>query len=470
MADVTVNFKGDSRDLSKEADKAKSKLKEVGKEGQKAGKATKQGFKSATGEITDFSAGINLISTGLSALAISAKRSFATFEAEANRSLSAVNAVLNNFNVSIGNLPDVTFDSRDALVELGRDAEARMKELNQALDDRGLFTRLQENETILQGTAKAAAGIVGLFSDQFQASQGVTSSLVSQRDEQKKIAEFARDQLATLEARQRLLKAAGSAGAAITPGNLDQGPVTPGPKFITPGISAPDFSFGALPDSDSAFGGREFDESIAEATLNIRNFETAVKAGLVPSLEAMQGRTDLLRERLLTMIEQGVSPASVGFQQLQEQLRAAEAELQAVEASAFANEVAFTVFSDSAQEALEAIIFKTNSLNDALKNVGRRLLSTFLTAGVNVGIGAITGNPLSFGNALAGAVGIPVGASSAAPTADLSKATLSSSQLSSFGGAKVQVEATATRISGGDLLLTIQEAQNTRGTGGINIS
>ena len=474
MADVRVDFTGNTRGFKKAVSEVISLYRRVGGAAKRASASIKGGFKSATGVITDYASGLTLIEQGFGALQQSAKNTFNTFEQDANRSLAAVRAALGDLSVEIGKVPELKFTDPQSLTEFGRQAQEQVRLLNEQLDDRGLGARLQANETILSGFAKTLTNVTALFSNQVRVSEAQTRALLAQREEAQEIVNFTQQQLELLRQQDKIRKAAGSAGAGIKALESPDvaRPISPKSFAELEREERDKFALPDLPDRDSFV--RLFDvdrdESIANATKSIRDFETAVKAGLVPSLEAMQGRTDLLRERLLTMIEQGVSPASVGFQQLQEQLRAAEAELQAVEASAFANEVAFTVFSDSAQEALEAIIFKTNSLNDALKNVGRRLLSTFLTAGVNVGIGAITGNPLSFGQALGTAVGIPVGASSAAPTADLSKATLSSSQLNSFGGAKVQVEATATRISGGDLLLTIQEAQNTRGTGGINIS
>ena len=469
MADVRVDFKGNAKGVEKAAEKAKAEIKKVS---TAAKKSTAQLEADARKQEKIYNIAFGAITGGFAALAVSAKNTFKTFREESERSLAAVRAALGNISVEIGNVPGLQFTNREDLVQFGRDAQAEVNRLNGALDNTGVVTRLQENDTVLKGIVNTSVNIVGLFSDQVRAQQAQTQELLRQRKLAQERVNFAKQQLELIEQQRRVTGGATAAGAT-TAQDFDTGPGRiGGDLFLTPGNTrrSDPFSFGALPDAGAAFFGDDFDESIAEATLNIRNFETAVKAGLVPSLEAMQGRTDLLRERLLTMIEQGVSPASVGFQQLQEQLRAAEAELQAVEASALSNEVAFTVFADVANQALDSIIFKTESLSGALRNVGRNLLSTFLRAGVNVGVGAITGNPLSFGNALAGAVGIPVGASSAAPTADLSKATLSSSQLNSFGGAKVQVEATATRISGGDLLLTIQEAQNTRGTGGINIS
>ena len=494
MADVKVNIKGDASDFNKAVDSAKQSVKgfskEAGSASKTAGTNLTGGLKSAASAAVSFATvmsglfafdvleeAVSFIKTELAEAWNAPKRA----AEEAGQAFADALSGITNFN--IGDIGKFNIDSQQQVVDLARESEARVKELEEGLKNiEG--GKVKQGFRFLEAAGVGLKGIVGSIDD-------ITTTTVSQEqaainaartvlEEEKKVLALFQSQVAAIETRNRAAARLGRSGVEqevstpksekvdfnqlIGPGTLG------GDLFLSPGSSQDPFSFGALPDAGAAFFGDNFDESIAEATLNIRNFETAVKAGLIPGIDALQGRSDLLRERLLTMIEQGVSPASAEFQELQGRLNAVETELQSVEASALSNEVAFTVFADVANQALDSIIFKAESLSGALRNVGRRLLSTFLTAGVNVGIGALTGNPLSFGNALAGAVGIPVSAGSAVPDANLSEPTLSSNQLNSFSGVKVAVEAKATRISGGDLLLTIQEAQNTRGTGGISLT
>ena len=467
MADVKVNIKGNSKDFEKAAENAKKKIKEVSKQAKKSSAEIEA---AARLQAVAYDAAFNIISKGFEALAVSAKDTFRTFREESDRSLAAVRAALGNISVEIGNVPGLRFTNRDDLVAFGREAQEQVNQLNAQLDERGLVTRLQENDTVLKGIVNTAVNITGLFSDQVRAQQGQTQALLEQRKLALERVNFAKQQLALLREQKKVQDDATGAGATGAP-NFDTGPGRiGGDLLLTPsGGSAPDpFALPSLPDSDFAFGNREFNEEIAEATKNIRDFETAVKAGLVPGFDAAQQRVDLLRERLFVMIENGVSPASSQFQQLSAQLASAEEELEGVGNAALANEVAFTIFSDVANQALDSIIFKTQSLQSALRNVGRQLLSTFLRAGVNFGLAAITGNPFqNFGQALGSAVGVPLSAS--VPAADLSKPTLSANQLNSFNGLKISVEPTATRISGGDLLLSIRDAQNRAGRGGGRI-
>ena len=467
MADVKVNIKGNSKGLEKAANDAKKQIQKISKE---AKKSTAQIEAEARKQEQVYKLAFGAITGGFTALAVTARNTFKTFRDESERSLAAVRTALGNISVEIGNVPELQFTNREDLVAFGRNARQEIEQINAQLDERGLLTRLQQNDTILKGVANTAANITGLFSNQFRVSQSQTEELIRRRGVQQAIVDDVQKELELLRQRNKIAAAAGSAGATGAP-NFDTGPGRiGGDLLLTPsGGNAPDpFALPSLPDSDFAFGNREFNEEIAEATKNIRDFETAVKAGLIPGFDAAQQRVDLLRERLFVMIENGVSPASTQFQQLSAQLASAEEELEGVGNAALGNEVAFTIFSDVANQALDSIIFKTQSLQSALKNVGRQLLSTFLRAGVNFGLAAITGNPFqNFGQALGATVGVPLSAS--VPAADLSKPTLSTNQLNSFNGLKISVEPTATRISGGDLLLSIRDAQNRAGRGGGRI-
>ena len=131
----------------------------------------------------------------------------------------------------------------------------------------------------------------------------------------------------------------------------------------------------------------------------------------------------------------------------------------------------FATVGDVGVGVLDGLIFKfeeatdaAGKLRNALRSIGSRLLNIGLGAVVNAGIGSITGNPLSFGEALAGAAGIKL-----PNPLDTGSANRGSFDTPVIGGAQ-KVEVTAARVTGGDLLFSIQEAQRTRGVGGINLS
>ena len=325
-----------------------------------------------------------------------------------------MSGALNGINIDIGQIPTLTVDSRDALVQLGRDAKAEIGRLNEELDRQGLLVRIQESDTFLKDYANTAADVVGLFSEQFKTSQALSQSLLSQRKEQELIANFAQDQLAALDAQKKIQDALSAAGGSVkTETEIDIGPGTVGGLILdAPSFREAErrikerFAVGALPDSTSAPTGDGFSEAIAEATKEIRLFDQAVNAGLVDGVDVARERVGLLTDRLRVMLEEGVSPTSQTFVELKSELDTARESIASLELAVQGNAIAFNIFSDVAGQALDSVIFKVNSLKNTLRGVGRQLLSTFVRAGVNVGIGALTGNPLSFGSALGSLVGV----------------------------------------------------------------
>ena len=471
MADVRVNIKGDSSKLNSEVDKAKRKIRGLGDEAKKASKKTKTGFLESVKSLNLMNPAVASISAGLGALAVTARNTFKVFADEAARSARAVNTALGTIKFDVGDTPDLRLTNRDDIVALGRDAAERVNQINSQLDQRGLLVRLQQNDTVLQGVANTASNIVGLFSDQFRASQGNTEELLRQRQEQQAIVDATKQQLANIEAIRRLRGQATGAGADDVPtfSFAADAPRSAGPiSFLNQGnlFDREDpnrFSVGALPDAPV----KQFNDDIADATLEIINFDRAVNAGLIGGIDAAQERVGLLTDRLRVMVEAGVSPASVGFQELQGDLQVAQMELEGMQSVLQGNAIAFNIFSDVAGQAIDSIIFKVDSLKDTLRGVGRQLLSTFIRAGVNVGIGALTGNPISFGSALGSLVGVG-GAATGATGLD---AAIAPAQVNALAGGSAQkLEVTALRVSGGDLLLGLQEAQGKRGSGGIDIS
>ena len=529
MTDVKVLFTGDTSSLSKAAKDAVDKLKTVDKAASTAQKSTaglstaaqglQKGLSSATGgtrqaqiALTNFNRVVQDAPFGFIAIQNNIDPlidSFVNLRRETGSSRKALGALVGAFSGPAGILTAVSIASTAFLAFGDKIADAFNKGKKAAEDAKKAFSSVLDDTISFEGLQGERIEFRSIESVQ-RAIKAVSEQISTT---EKDIARFEKQRVAAgFAAGTQALNGGGSGQAEAE--RLQQSIInsearldklrqtlvsfeTAAVKFrasedlkgILSGLGDSDLTiqdnpFAPLSNSISAFN-QEADKlrslSIPDLSnlfsedptsdldriiLKMGNVRRAVEEGILTSAEGTRREFALLQQQLLLLSESGLT----GFDQLVGRLSELRTELGSTTETSEDVGVAFEIFSSTAQEALEAIIFKTNSLGDALRSVGRRLLSTFLTAGVNVGIGAITGNPLSFGNALAGAVGIPVGASSAAPTADLSKATLSSSQLNSFGGAKVQVEATATRISGGDLLLTIQEAQNTRGTGGINIS
>ena len=200
-------------------------------------------------------------------------------------------------------------------------------------------------------------------------------------------------------------------------------------------------------------------ESIAEATLRLRDFDRAVNAGLVVGLDVAQQRIDLMRERLLTMLQEGVNPADAGFQRL---LQTFKEQADAVRNNA----IAFTLLEDFAGQALDAILFKAESVADSLRNIGRQILGILARAGIRAGLSAITGNPLSFGNALASVVGVPlsVGDITASTATGVTGGKVPSVQpnfLQGAGSIQVEVVPRFERVSGGDFVIGFNQAEST---------
>ena len=143
-----------------------------------------------------------------------------------------------------------------------------------------------------------------------------------------------------------------------------------------------------------------------------------------------------------------------------------QGKIAAMNAELARNAVTFSVLEGIGQEVLSGIAFKFEEATSAaakfrntLRGIGNRLLDIGLSAGLKFGIGALTGNPLSFGSALGAAVGIPGLGGDGGATAAVSAAA------EGVVGRSQQLEVKALRIGGGDLLLTLQEAQGRRGTG-----
>jgi len=221
------------------------------------------------------------------------------------------------------------------------------------------------------------------------------------------------------------------------------------------------FRLGPLPNI-----AENFNDPIAEATTNLLNFEKAVNTGLVTGVEAAQQRINLLTTRLRVMIAEGVNPASSIFRELQADLNVAQSEFDSLNKSIEVNQIAFDIFTDAGGQLLDSLLDKTQSLGDALRNVGRQLLSF----GLNLGLSAV-GKALFPG--IDGLIPLASGGIVRGPTPALigeagPEAVIPLDKLGSVGAPR-KFEVKALRISGGDLLLGLQEANSTRGVGGVII-
>ena len=489
MADVKVNIKGDSKGLGNAVDRAKAKLKELQNSASRSTRGLRDGFKGALSSGKLLAPSLALITSGLASIERSSRRAFKTFEEGAKRAESAAKSALTtlaNVNVATPGAVDIT--SRDQLVELGRNAQARLSDINAQLDQRGLLVQLQETDNILQGITQSAVRIAGLFSDQVRASQANTQNLLTQRAEAQASVDFAQQELSLLDARiakfKELNKVAGTSPtiaaapsaetsiAAVPENNLANFAEKLFSQLKSKAQDLPAVTLN-LPSNSTDFF-EDIDEPIAQATVNLNNFNRALDAGLVGGLEAAQQQADLLRERLFVMIEQRVPTSSAGFQQLKAQLDSVQASIDSLNTKNAVIASTFNIVGDIGSTVLGDLVFKFEEANSAaakfrntLRGIGRRLLSIGIGAITNLGIGALTGNPLSFGAAFASAAGVPVPtAASVTPSTPASVVggkvpTVSPSSFGGSGPLQVEVVPRFERVSGGDFVIGFNQAEST---------
>ena len=460
MADVKVNIKGDSRNLGSAVDKAKAKLRDLQGSAKRSTQGLRDGFKDVTSSVNLVPTALTAITAGLASLSISAKRSFQVFEDSAKRAATAANLALSSIDVNLPGAQNLEITSRDQLVELGQNAQRELSRINSQLDERGLLLRLRQNESGLQNIADGAVKVLGLFSSQVRAQEANNASLLEQRNTQEAILNFAQQQL---EVQRQLSAIQGNANdAGITEAGTLRAPVLNASIVAPPRFRRRQRE--ALPENESGFFD-EVDEPVANAVLALRNFDAAVQQGVIPGLEAAQQRVDLLRQNLITLIDEGVGPNTVGFQNLKGQLEEAQSQLDTNAALVQKNAVAFNLLENVAINALDSILDRAQSVGDALRGIGRQLFGILARAGIQVGIGALTGNPLSFGSALASVVGVPTAASVTPSTpASVVGGKVPTVSPSSFGGSgplQVEVVPRFERVSGGDFVIGFNQAEST---------
>ena len=208
---------------------------------------------------------------------------------------------------------------------------------------------------------------------------------------------------ALIRARQKLR----GVGGSVDPNVPELGPSIPRPKTLS-AFDRDNEKFSRIKTPDlTGLVGEEKESDLDKNIIRIANFRKAVEVGVIPASQAARQEIALLQQQLLILIENGVDPLSLDFLEMVGRLDAMRAELEETEGVVQEGAVAFALFGNVAASALEEIIFKARSLKDILGGVARQLVGTLLRAGINVGIGALTGNPLSFGAAIGNLVGLP---------------------------------------------------------------
>ncbi len=476
MSDVVVRISADNEDLKRKLTEAEAKLKSFSNDSARAsGGVDKLGgsTKRATSQLGAFASkmagglGIGLAISGLKAFQDIAESSMRAARKEAALTQAAFQSALNS---TIGvNVPTSSFEltSRDQAVNLGRQAQARLSDVTKEIESSLLGISNQfpsiggKIETVFETLAALGSDSAENELRRLRALQSQQAELQSQVDFYKTIEK-------TITNSSRL--AAQLSGAGLR--DKDALAAPPGPPLAA-GLLA-DLArkpkvpgFGPLPSS----GGDVFQEDTFDRiTLELLTLQRAVDSGVTPAVDGMRQEASLLQEQLVNMLATGVTPANEQFQSMLQRLTEVRGQMNTTTKEISGGAVALKLLGTIGAGVLSGLIFKFEEANskaaklrNTLRGIGQQLFNTLVSAGLNVGIGALTGNPISFGQGLAAAVGLPTSTTTpaAVPSASSASAGLRSQPI------PLQVQ--ALRVSGGDLLLTLQEAQNARGGGAISL-
>jgi len=502
MSDVVVRFTGDNSDLKRKlsenekqlsrfGSKAKSAAGNVGGLGNSTGKATGQ-LRRLAGVMAG-GLGIAAAIQGMRAFETLAVRSMQRARREAALTQAAFESALSS-TVNV-NIPTDTFTitSREQAVQLAQDAAEKLRFVREQLDKSALrFERALPFDK-LEGVADKTLSVFKLVGseaarqekERLDSLRQQENELQSQVDAYSSIAE-------KLTQAARLAKQLRAQGLTADPTQPTRGQIsdflrsTPpptsfsGPQFTpfteartTSELGRQAFSrIGPPPELPS--GLREVNDEYDKLSLQLLGVQRAAEAGLIPAFDAMNAEASILQSQLMFMIESGVSPANEDFQVMLSRLIDLDSQIAAFGSGAQAAAAALSFVGNVGSTVLGEIAFKFERANDeaakfrnTLRRIGQQLIGIGFQTLVNVGVGAITGNPLTFGQALGSAVGIGSASSSgvgatAAPTA------------TNFSGgarpAPIKVEVVSQRISGGDFILGLQEALLDQGNGGLSLT
>ena len=489
MADVVVKISGDNQELGRTLTDSEKRLKGFSKKSQQASSGIASIGSSSTKATSKLSLLANKFAGGLGiSAAIGGIKLFGAVvdevmsraQRQAALTESAFSSAFSKATAFDLGGESFTFESRDQIVKAGQIAQQELNKVKADLERNfSSFINLPFFEEKLS-KGLAAGSLFGLGEDQSR----LLRSLVSQRNIlQERVDAFTKaadEQLALNQLTQRYSNEIGVASdkqkevAESLKKTREEAELL---ENIRPNFSGPiDVSgfqrfrtsdVGPLPP-----GVPEVEDVIDPSiTLELLSLERAVNAGVIPSLDGMEQKAGLLQQQLLFMLEQGVSPANAEFQTMLANMKALQNQTSALSAGVLEDAIAMRVLGDIGIGVLDEIAFKFEEatteaakLRNTLRSIASRFLNVALNAGINVGIGALTGNPLSFGQALASGLGIPTGSTAAVGAVGQASGVASKASFQ-----RPQLEVKALRIGGGDLLLTLQEAQGRRGTGGISL-
>lgn len=484
MADVKVRITGDNRDVVK-------KIKETRQETEQLARTTKkstdnvsssfrnvlQSLKSVSGVVAG-GLGIAAASAGFKAFGGIVREVMAQARRQAEQTQrafeSAFSSVL-SFNV---NAPAFEITTREQAVAAGRIAKEELNRISQDLQRNfGSLVNSSLFSDILSGalTVSSIAGIgeqqkarlsilleqKGIIETQLDKYREIEQSLVFQEKVAKQLAELGVQRKVSAEEVQKFL----SSSAAPVSGLPDLFELlklikdSPTLKDFLENKATPKQLANALP----AVPERRFDEAID--TQQIVELGRIIRDENVAPFQRARAEVDLYRESLAIMIEQGISPSSEAFQATVIKLKDAEKSYASISAGIGILQESLLAFADIATDALDRFIFKLDSAVSAgqrLKNLGRTIFNTLLRAGIGVAVGALTGNPITFGAAIGSAFGV-VGESGASGRDSLS---LPSSSLGP-GDIGVSLSVEPTVLPGGDILIGLRSFNASRdGRGG----
>lgn len=502
MADVVVNIKGENRELKRSLSDSEKQLIKLSKSAKKSSEGLTGGLRSSTraaGKLAGVMAGglgVGLATTGFKAFSATVEDVMSKARRQAALTRSAFDSA---FSGSIGfdlGGERFTLDSRKDIVAAGRLARQELNRINSDLTRN--FTRLV-NSGLVEGTiekALAAGSLIGVGEDENR----IFKNLTTQRDIlQSQVDSFetaATKQLALTQLSQKYKNELGLISDAQKEINKAQseaiaqakilndirpsfsGPISPGGSFQTFG------NFGDLPP-----GLPEKKDIIDPSiTLELLSLQRAVDAGVIPALQGMRAEAGLLQDQLFFMLDAGVKPTNVEFQTMLASMQGLQQDSAEFGGELKNNAVEFEILSRVGSEALSGIGFQLEAVNsqaaklrNTLRRVGNIFLDIAIKTGLQVGIGALTGNPIAVGDALRNVVGLPAKTGAANfTTPTLSTPTIQTSGVNLNSGAvgssqlrrlspKSNGQQLVATVSGTDLLVMLRDSQHLRGGGSISL-
>jgi len=371
-----------------------------------------------------------------------------------------------NFKLPSGSPFEV--QNRDQLVNLSRGAKDEVGRLRDELEGRGVITQsggvTGVFKSIFVGAIDAAKKLGGVVNQNLRLETLQNDALLSQLASAEAKLKVYSDQLKTLDEINRVENELAGKGLNRAPGRQS-------PRANLSGLQGFGVQANGVKDTvldrtkDLKLPNLLPDNFIVKLT----NLQNAINNGVIPAQQGMRQEASLLQAELLNLQSRG-EQNTAQFSFLNGRLGEIRESMKQTTTEINGGAVALKLIGTIGLGVLSSLIFKFEEANskaaklrNTLRGIGQQLFNTLLNAGLNVGIGALTGNPISFGQGLAAAVGLPVSTTSAAAVPSASGAS------SGLKSQPIPIQVQALRVSGGDLLLTLQKAQNSRGGGAISL-